>query len=280
MIHWSGAPGLNPAVAKTDDGYEAEARAHGKCGHPRESGNFLESWPWFGDWDRRPSVKLFCPAKRRGYNRSSPPGALIMLPGEETIPPIANVSTAAPLSALVDYGRAMRAIGQDLTELFPKTVEIEFDGSSFIARGRSHLNPFQQYKESSYKDFWRRLIGRKSARETVDEEPVAPEFERVYGAADIDRLDALYRANRTGQIGRPDSYSFAERLRVMGGIVDSRQGRLKSLRKNADNLFVEYWDTNGEIRNAKLTTVILYRNPQEHPSPNRTPRELWEGYDF
>ena len=185
-----------------------------------------------------------------------------------------------PLQAMVDYSRAMRAIGQDLTELFPKILEIEFDGANFIARGRSYLNPFQQYRKSSYKDVWRKLIGRKSDSETMVDEPVALEFERTYGAADIDRLDTLYSANRTGQLGRPDNYSLAERLRVMGGIVDSRKGRLKRLHKNADNLFVEYWDPSDEIRTAKLTTVIMYRNPQEQLSPSATPRELWEGYDF
>jgi hypothetical protein len=190
---------------------------------------------------------------------------------------------AAPLPAIVDYGRAMRAIGQDLTELFPKTLAIEFDGSRFIARGRSHLNPFQQYKKFSYKDVWRRLIGRNSASATIADEPAAPEFERAYGAADIDRLDTLYSANRTGQLGRPDSYSLAERLRVMGGIVNSRQGRLKCLRKDADNLVVEYWDASGQIQTTKLTTVIMYRNPQtssEQFSHVTSPKELWEGYDF
>ena len=180
----------------------------------------------------------------------------------------------------VDYSRALRAIGQDLTDLFPRTLDIENDGTSFIARGQSHANPFQNYRRSTYKDFWRNLLGKKAEEEPVVVELATLNFERTYAPADIDRLDRLYSASRTGQLGRPDNYSLAERLRVMGGMVTSRMGRLKRLHKNADNLSVEYWDLNGELRTAKLTTVIMYRNPEYPLSHSAKPRELWEGYDF
>ena len=186
-----------------------------------------------------------------------------------------------PAPGIIDYSRVLRAIGQDVTVLFPKTLEIEIDGAIFVARGQSHPNPFQQQsRKASCKNVWRKLIGRKAEAEPVGLEPSAPGFQRTYTVTDIERLDKLYSANRTGQVARPDSYSLAERLRVMGGIVDSRKGRFKYLRKTADNLFVEYWDQNGDIRSAKLTTVIMYRNPQDQPSSSTTPKELWEGYDF
>jgi hypothetical protein len=68
----------------------------------------------------------------------------------------------------------------------------------------------------------------------------------------------------------------------MGGIVNSRQGRLKQLRKNADQFFAEYWDPTGKLQTAKLTTVILYRNqyPRDAQYNPAAPKELWEGYDF
>jgi len=181
---------------------------------------------------------------------------------------------------MVDYSRALRAIGQDLTDLFPKILEIETDGANFIARGHSHPNPFHQHRKFTCKNFWHKLIGKKAEAEPIAFEPAALSFHRTYTPADIERLDRLYTANRSGQLGRPDSYSLAERLRVMGGIVNSRKGRLKQLRKNADQLFVDYWGENGQIHTAKLTTVIMYRNQQDPPSHSSTPKELWEGYDF
>jgi hypothetical protein len=195
---------------------------------------------------------------------------------------IARSASTAHDSAppVADYARALRAIGQDLTDLFPRILEIDTDGVNFEARGESHANPFHQIKEHSFKRLWNKLFGKDLAPEPMKPESAAA-FHRVYSPADIERLDQLYSANRSGQSKRPDNYSLPERLRTMGSIVESRKGRLKQLRKDADHFFVDYWDQDGRIQTARLTTVILYRDQQSYLSQNRSaPRELWEGYDF
>jgi hypothetical protein len=199
----------------------------------------------------------------------------------ETAPLATSTSTAhEPVPAVADYARALRAIGQDLTDLFPKVLEIDTDGLNFEARGESHANPFHQAKAASFKRLWNRIFGKDS--EPLPAEPERVKFTRTYSPEDIERLDQLYSVNRSSQGKRPDNYSLAERLRTMGGIVKSRKGRLKQLRKDADRLFVDYWDPDGNIQTAKLTTVILYRNQQLQLSPGEShgPKELWEGYDF
>ena len=187
-----------------------------------------------------------------------------------------------PTPALADYARALRAIGQDLSDLFPKVLEIDTDGVNFEARGQSHANPFHRVRERSFKRLWKKLFGKDATAESTTPELTSAAFTRSYCAEDIERLDQHYSANRSGQQKRPDNYSLAERLRTMGGIVNSRKGRLKQLRKNADRLFADYWDQDGKIQTAKLTTVILYRNLQRHDSQSNSPapKELWEGYDF
>jgi len=196
-------------------------------------------------------------------------------------PPLATSTSTShePAEAITDYPRALRAIGQDLTDLFPKILEINADGANFEAHGESHANPFHQVRKTSFKRLWNRFFGNDSAPEPM---PEKVKFTRTYSPQDIERLDQLYSANRSGQGKRPDNYSLAERLRTMGSIVKSRKGRLKQLRKNADHLFVYYWVQYGTFQTAKLTTVILYRNQQHSPSLNgmQAPRELWEGYDF
>jgi hypothetical protein len=110
----------------------------------------------------------------------------------------------------------------------------------------------------------------------------APEkFSRIYDPQEIEQIDLLNSAHRSGNSRRADSYSLAERLRTMGAIVDAKKGRLKRLSKQGDRLFVEYWDQQGELQSAKLTTVIMYRS-QHRPDlqPGNAPVELWEGYDF
>jgi hypothetical protein len=187
-------------------------------------------------------------------------------------------STLHAADQRVDYSRALRAIGQDLTELFPRILVIETDGINFTACGKSHPNPFHRIRKSAFKNIWQKLIGDAPEPDPVAYECGADDFQRAYTPDDIERLDQLFSANRTGQVTRPDSYSLAERLRTMGRIVNSRNGRLQRLRKDADNLFADYWDQLGELRTAKLTTVILYRNQQY--DGGSAPKELWEGYDF
>jgi hypothetical protein len=193
-----------------------------------------------------------------------------------------TLTTHQPAPAVTDYARALRAIGQDLTDLFPKTLEIDTDGVNFEARGQSHANPFHQVRGPSFKRLWNKLFGKDAKKELITPEPETITFKRTYSSEDIERLDQLHSANRSVQGKRPDNYSLAERLRTMGGIVKSRKGRLKQLRKDADRLFVDYWDEDGKIQTAKLTTVILYRNHEHYLTRNgaQAPKELWEGYDF
>jgi hypothetical protein len=180
--------------------------------------------------------------------------------------------------AVIDYSRPLRAIGQDLTGLFPKTLVIEINGDSFEARGESYDNPFQRVHESNVKRLWQRLFSKAAA--VTSASPTDLSFARVYSAEDIERIDALNKTNRSGIQKRADNYSLAERLRTMGSIVNSRKGRLKQLRKEADQFFADYWDPNGKLQTAKLTTVIRYRNEQPLLPHVHAPKELWEGYDF
>lgn len=199
----------------------------------------------------------------------------------ETQPDTKSGSPHAEVQAGTNYGRALRVIGQDLTNLFPKILEIDTDGMSFEARGESHPNPFERIKEPVFKKAWNALFHRKAVADSRPTQSEPTPFVRSYDPAEIDRLDQLHSAARTGNLRKADMYSLAERLRTMGAIVDSRSGRFKQLRKEDDRLSVEYWDQDGNLQTAKLTTVIMYRNQRRYKAQRRNPPlELWEGYHF
>ena len=182
--------------------------------------------------------------------------------------------------ATATYSRVLRIIGQDISGFFPRTLEITTDGVSFEARGQCHPNPFEAVKESFLNRIWRRVAGKASAAGPEELQPPAC-FARSYDSDEIERLDRLHSANRGESSRRADAYSLPERLRTMGAIVDKKNGSLKRLHKEADRLFIEYWDTQGQLQSAKLTTVIFYRNHQiVDPRRQNAPAELWEGYDF
>jgi hypothetical protein len=185
----------------------------------------------------------------------------------------ANPSTAS-------YAKVLRVIGQDLATFIPKTLDITANGESFEARGECHPNPFEAVRESFLNRIWRRVAGKPAAAKQADAEPPAC-FARTYDADEIERLDDIQSANRRGGSRRADAYSLSERFRTMGAIVDKKKGALKRLHKERDRLFIEYWDAQGQLQSAKLTTVIFYRNQQHtYPTRRNAPTELWEGYDF
>lgn len=195
-------------------------------------------------------------------------------------PQAGPTSPPDPVLATANYGRALRVIGQDLAVLFPRVLDVETDGIDFKAHGECHPNPFEAVKESFLNRIWRRMF-HKSPEAPTQPPPPAACFARNYDAAEIERLDRLNSAQREENSRRADVYSLSERLRTMGAIVDKKNGRLKRLHKEADRLFVEYWDQKGELQSAKLTTVIFYRNQQRFGRQrHNAPAELWEGYDF
>jgi hypothetical protein len=190
-------------------------------------------------------------------------------------------SAYQPILTTVSYGKALRVIGQELAGMFPRVLEITADGANFAVSGECHPNPFEAVKESFFKKIWQSLFARASAADSAQTPAPATSFSRSYDGAEIARLDQISRARRSGNGRRADAYSLAERLRTLGSIVDTNKGRLKHLRKEADRFSVEYWDPQGEVKTAKLTTVIMYRNQLRIDARRQdSPAELWEGYDF
>lgn len=176
-----------------------------------------------------------------------------------------------------NYAVALRVIGQELTQLFPRVLEIDTDGNSFEARGESHPNPFETIQDGLITRTVKKLRGIQPARSSA-----APaSFVLRYGPSEIEQIDQLNRTHRSASFRRADIYSLAERLRTLGAIVDAKKGRLKHLHKEADRFVVEYWDSEGQLQTTRLTTVILYRNQEQLDRQRSTGRtELWEGYDF
>lgn len=193
--------------------------------------------------------------------------------------PADNASTTTRTADVAQshYALTLRVIGQDLSQLFPRVLEIATDGSIFEARGESHPNPFEVIREGLLTKALKKIRGIEVALPTAPPES----FTRRYGPGQIEHIDQLNRAQRSENFRRAENYSLPERLRTLGAIVDATGGRLKQLHKEADRFIVEYWDIQGQLKTAKLTTVILYRNQQQLDRQRRRRRdELWEGYDF
>ena len=84
------------------------------------------------------------------------------------------------------YDRALRAIGQDLSDINPESIEIAIEGDAFVVRGRTAHAPATK-EEGALKKTWHKLV----SRESQPKPPAASHitFTRRYDQFEIDRLD-------------------------------------------------------------------------------------------
>lgn len=161
------------------------------------------------------------------------------------------------------FARALRTIGQDLSSLFPETLEIQLRSESFIARGqcaKTRLDaklPSPQNK--GLKARWADILTRDVSTLTRQVPSATVEFSQTYAPEDIDRLDKIGISRRSGASRMPNIRSLGEMLRTIGRLVDGQEGQLVKVYKDAERVVFEYTDRDGKSCNEIMTTADLYR---------------------
>lgn len=119
-----------------------------------------------------------------------------------------KLTADSALKLSVDPGlcaRSLRAIGQELADLYPEKLEIEMTGDDFVARGYGLDNRFaaRDADENILTKIWKKI-----ARDDRMADPVCPRssivtFVRTYTPADIDRTGGLAQGQQ--EQGSPGS---------------------------------------------------------------------------
>ena len=183
------------------------------------------------------------------------------------------------------YARVLRAIGQDLADLFPQLLEIEQQERSFVVhvrcdRKRSESKAPPQSVEAP-KSGLRNII-HKLNTVRLDKPPDKPEIvsvHRTYNAIDVSRIDeaGLQRRIQLGKI--PDIHNLGEVLRTIGRIVDAEEGRLVRIFRDQRRVAFEYITRGGETKKVDMTRVELVKIQQSyyHGRGGETSLDLWKG---
>ena len=74
-----------------------------------------------------------------------------MLPGQYETTPLTTPGESA--SVTTDYSRPLRAIGQDLSALFPRILVIETDGTNFTAQREKSPESVSQGQEICFQAY-------------------------------------------------------------------------------------------------------------------------------
>jgi hypothetical protein len=181
------------------------------------------------------------------------------------------------------HARALRAIGQDLGNLFPQSLEITLQGMDFHVTGR--YLPRDLGGKGAQGN--RQLLDKLRSKFLRDQSTVPPVesytesigFDRIYMPADIDRMDET-GANRRNKIDKvPDIYSLGEMLRMVGRIVDSQGRRLVKLSRDTYGVTFEYEDGAGQTQKREFSNLQLYKLQQEYYAERGTyvPIDKWAG---
>ena len=168
------------------------------------------------------------------------------------------------------HARALRAIGQDLADLLPDSINIEPDGDSFLVHGicnRARLESQQAHGGWSSLRKMGAMLRAGIIRPPMGEPDLdLTPFTRSYNAADIDRLDARGNQCRYDAGGLPEIYSLAERLRTIGKVIDGHNGRLGKIFKDLHHIIFEYQDGEDQLRKVELDNTQLYRLQRRYTS--------------
>jgi hypothetical protein len=156
------------------------------------------------------------------------------------------------------YARALRAIGQDLADLFPERLEIHTAGQNFVARGR------RRPRTSAWKTNEEHVIRQNLTQPSPQVQHSV--FVRTYTPDEIDRLDELGRARRIDSAQRPELYSLSERLRMVGRILDEKNAELVHLCQERNTITVQYRDAQDEFHQEDYSTLTLYKLQQQYYS--------------
>lgn len=181
---------------------------------------------------------------------------------------------------ILDYARALRAIGQDLAKLVPQSLELEVVDRDYIVRGEASAAQ-SQVAEHANPSVWQRLQKKVGQREPQQAVPSLLPFERKYTPEDVTRLDEAGAARRRGPDKPPEISGLAEKLRMIGRIVEAKSGRLAKITDDMDSVTVEYYDEQGEFHSEKYSMLALYRIQQDYYGQRGSfkPMDLWRGLD-
>ena len=183
------------------------------------------------------------------------------------------------------YARVLRAIGQDLADLFPNQLEIEQKERTFVVqvrcdRKRSESKaPIQpaEAPKTGVRGFFHKL---NTIR--VDKPPEKAEIvtvNRSYSPIDISRIDeaGLQRRIQLGKI--PDIHDLGEALRTIGRIIDAEQGRLVRLFRDQRRVSFEYIARGGGTKKVEMTRTELIKIHQSyyHDRGGSGSLDLWKG---
>lgn len=167
-----------------------------------------------------------------------------------------NLKLADPAGFL---SRALRAIGQDLAELFPERVEIEPLDEDFVVRGQCAKSRLEAKAPKPERMSFKELLTRDITLRPQETKSASVPFTRAYTPEDIARLDEAGISRRSSVKKMPDIRDLGETLRTVGRLIEAEQGRLIRISKDLHRVSFEYVNGGGATCKQDISSMDLYK---------------------
>jgi hypothetical protein len=182
------------------------------------------------------------------------------------------------------FAKALRVIGQDLTELFPQQIEVFYQDQSFEVRVRCDRKRAEKKSPPAEKSSLKNAF-HKLATYRLDKAPDGADiavFEHRYNADEIGQLDrvGMHRRNQAGKV--PDINNLGEALRTIGRIIDAQGGELIRILKDSRRVVFDYNDKQGAPQKTEMTRSELFKVQQSYYEKRSGSGgvDLWKGQDW
>ena len=130
------------------------------------------------------------------------------------------------------------------------SFSLTMEGDTVIVRGRKHRD--QAVNNLSQRGFWQ--LFRSNRHAEVDE---WESVELRYTPEQLSHMDDEGRSKR-GNLGSPDAHSVSQIVRAVGALVDQKQARLLSVRKDEEKIEIEYESSLKGTVTEDFTVATLY----------------------
>ena len=155
--------------------------------------------------------------------------------------------------------RALRAIGQDLTELYPEQVEIEPLDEDFVVHGHCAKSRLEARAPKPERMSIKELLTRDITLRPQESKSASVPFTRAYDPEDIARLDEAGISRRSGVKKIPDIRNLGETLRTVGRLIEAEQGRMIRISKDVHRVSFEYVNGEGATCKQDISSMDLYK---------------------
>jgi hypothetical protein len=147
------------------------------------------------------------------------------------------------------YTQLLRPVGQALESLRMESFSLTIEGDFVSVQGRKRRE--QPVEKLFPRGFWQLF------RSPPQELDAWESIELRYTPDQLSLMDDEGRTKR-GTRGKPDAHSLSQIIRAVGAIVDQKQGRLISVRKDGQKIEIQYESALEHRVNEEFTASSLY----------------------